>query len=123
MSFPDLQRDGTVDGTAVTGGIITALKRREPGADKSGWEGLSPASVVITTFETTLLSCVQLVRSIDQDTTFKRLKAGLLNECELTAFFTPLDRLFTFGRLYMDAKDLDAFEFAWDKIHEAFATV
>ena len=77
-------------------GIITALKRREPGADKSGWEGeyiihvevapvlikvqifliyikltkdpkeryiysfdflpgRSPASVVITTFETTLL--------------------------------------------------------------------
>ncbi|KAF8155169.1 hypothetical protein K438DRAFT_1777878 [Mycena galopus ATCC 62051] len=114
--------------------------------DKSGWEGLfdlykadqqkdpkeryiysfdflpghSPASVVITTFETTLLECVELVRSIDQDTTFKRLKAGLLNEYELTAFFTPLDRLFTFGRLYMDAKDSDAFEFAWDKIHEAF---
>ncbi|KAF8145534.1 hypothetical protein K438DRAFT_2097634 [Mycena galopus ATCC 62051] len=127
-------------------GIITALKRREPGGDKSGWEGLfdlykadqqkdpkeryiysfdflpghSPASVVITTFETTLLECVELVRSIDQDTTFKRLKAGLLNEYELTAFFTPLDRLFTFGRLYMDAKDSDAFEFAWDKIHEAF---
>ncbi|KAJ7896229.1 hypothetical protein B0H13DRAFT_2523182, partial [Mycena leptocephala] len=127
-------------------GIITALKRREPGGDKSGWEGLfelyktdqekdpkdryiysfdflpgrSPASVVITTFETILLECVELVRSIDQDTTFKRLKAGLLNEYELTAFFTPLDRLFTFGRLYMDAKDADAFEFAWDKIHEAF---
>ncbi|KAF7342442.1 hypothetical protein MVEN_01833400 [Mycena venus] len=127
-------------------GIITALKRRDPGGDKSGWEGLfelykidqekdpqdryiysfdflpgrSPASVVITTFETILLECVELVRSIDQDTTFKRLKAGLLNEYELTAFFTPLDRLFTFGRLYMDAKDADAFEFAWDKIHEAF---
>ncbi|KAJ7787986.1 hypothetical protein B0H14DRAFT_3578227 [Mycena olivaceomarginata] len=127
-------------------GIISALKRREPGGDKSGWEGLfdlyktdqekdpkeryiysfdflpgrSPASVVITTFEKKLLECVQLVRSIDQDTTFKRLKAGLLNEYKLTAFFTPLDRLFTFGRLYMDAKDSDAFEFAWDKIHEAF---
>ncbi|KAJ6616139.1 hypothetical protein B0H10DRAFT_2219718 [Mycena sp. CBHHK59/15] len=82
--------------------------------------GRSPASVVITTFETILLECVELVRSIDQDTTFKRLKAGLLNEYELTAFFTPLDRLFTFGRLYMDAKDADTFEFAWDKIHEAF---
>ncbi|KAJ6595992.1 hypothetical protein B0H10DRAFT_2441980, partial [Mycena sp. CBHHK59/15] len=29
-------------------------------------------------------------------------------------------RLFTFGRIYMDAKDTDAFEFAWDRIHEAF---
>ncbi|KAJ6454990.1 hypothetical protein C8R45DRAFT_1082596, partial [Mycena sanguinolenta] len=131
---------------ATKQGIITALKRREPGGDKSGWEGLfelykadqekdprdryiysfdflpgrSPASIVITTFETTLLECVELVRSIDQDTTFKRLKAGLLNEYELTALFTPVDRLFTFGRVYMDAKDSDAFEFAWDKIHEAF---
>ncbi|KAJ7818593.1 hypothetical protein B0H14DRAFT_2601169 [Mycena olivaceomarginata] len=29
--------------------------------------------------------------------------------------------VFTFGRIYMDAKDSDAFEFAWDKIHEAFS--
>lgn len=28
--------------------------------------------------------------------------------------------MFTFGRVYMDAKDSDAFEFAWDKVHEAF---
>ncbi|KAJ6490076.1 hypothetical protein C8R45DRAFT_929375 [Mycena sanguinolenta] len=73
-------------------GIITALERREAGGDKSGWEGRSPASVVITTFETTLLECVELVRGIDQDTTFKRLKADLLNEYELTTFFTLLDR-------------------------------
>ncbi|KAJ7883173.1 hypothetical protein B0H14DRAFT_2702312 [Mycena olivaceomarginata] len=126
--------------------IITALKRREPGGDKSGWEGLfdlykadqakeprqryihsfdflpgrSPPSAVITTFEAVLLECVQWVRSLDQDTTFKRMKADLLNEYELTAFLAPLNRLFTFGRIYMDAKDSDAFEFAWDKIHEAF---
>ncbi|KAJ6607632.1 hypothetical protein B0H10DRAFT_2305409 [Mycena sp. CBHHK59/15] len=119
--------------------IISALKRREPGGDKSGWEGLfdiykadqekdprerymhsfdflpgrSPPSAVITTFEHVLLD-------LDQDTTFKRMKAGLLNEYELTAFFAPLNRLFTFGRIYMDAKDADAFEFAWDKIDEAF---
>ncbi|KAJ7826021.1 hypothetical protein B0H13DRAFT_2374641 [Mycena leptocephala] len=113
-------RVNKVEHVATKQGIITALKRREPGGDKSGWEGRSPASVVITTFETTLLECVELVRRIDQDTTFKRLKAGLLNEYELTALFTPLDRLFTFGRVYMDAKDSDAFEFAWDKVHEAF---
>ncbi|KAJ7037160.1 hypothetical protein C8F04DRAFT_899771, partial [Mycena alexandri] len=127
-------------------GIISALKRREPGGDKSGWEGLfdlyraeqakeprdrymhsfdflpgrSPPSAVITTFDNFLLGCVQHVRSVDQDTTFKRMKAGLLNEYELTAFFTVLNRLFTFGRIYMDAKDADAFEFAWDKIDEAF---
>ncbi|KAJ7925403.1 hypothetical protein B0H13DRAFT_2314617 [Mycena leptocephala] len=109
--------------------IITALKRREPGGDKSGWEGLfdlykadqakeprqryihsfdflpgrSPPSAVITTFEAVLLECVQWVRSLDQDTMFKRMKA-----------------VFTFGHIYMDAKDSDAFEFAWDKIHEAF---
>ncbi|KAJ7899190.1 hypothetical protein B0H14DRAFT_3424023 [Mycena olivaceomarginata] len=126
--------------------IITALKRREPGGDKSGWEGLfdlykadqakeprqryihsfdflpgrNPPSAVITTFEAVLLECVQWVRSLDQDTTFKRMKAGLLNEYELTAFLAPLNRLFTFGRIYMDEKDSDAFEFAWDKIHEAF---
>ncbi|KAJ6613051.1 hypothetical protein B0H10DRAFT_259410 [Mycena sp. CBHHK59/15] len=126
--------------------IISALKRRELGGDKSGWEGLfdlykadqekdprerymhsfdflpgrSPPSAVITTFENILLECVHYVRSLDQDTTFKRMKAGLLNEYELTAFFTPLNRLFTFGRIYMDAKDADAFEFAWDKIDEAF---
>ncbi|KAJ6628192.1 hypothetical protein B0H10DRAFT_1940740 [Mycena sp. CBHHK59/15] len=119
--------------------IISALKRREPGGDKSGWEadqekdprerymhsfdflpGRSPPSAVITTFENILLECVHYVRSLDQDTTFKRMKAGLLNEYELTAFFTPLNRLFTFGRIYMDAKDADAFEFVWDKIDEAF---
>ncbi|KAJ6613866.1 hypothetical protein B0H10DRAFT_2046962 [Mycena sp. CBHHK59/15] len=126
--------------------IIAALKRREPGGDKSGWEGLfhiykadqekdprerymhsfdflpgrSPPSAVITTFEHVLLECVQYVRSLDQDTTFKHMKSGLLNEYELTAFFAPLNRLFTFGRIYMDAKDADAFEFAWDKIDEAF---
>ncbi|KAJ6622394.1 hypothetical protein B0H10DRAFT_903648 [Mycena sp. CBHHK59/15] len=97
--------------------IIAALKRREPGGDKSGWEGLfdlykadqakeprqryihsfdflpgrSPPSAVITTFETVLLQCVQWVRSLDQDTTFQRMKAGLLNEYELTAFFAPLN--------------------------------
>ncbi|KAJ7306256.1 hypothetical protein DFH08DRAFT_944850 [Mycena albidolilacea] len=75
--------------------------------------GRSPPSAVITTFEAVLLD-------LDQDTTFKRMKAGLLNEYELTAFLAPLNRLFTFGRIYMDAKDSDAFEFAWDKIHEAF---
>ncbi|KAJ7076596.1 hypothetical protein B0H15DRAFT_805590 [Mycena belliarum] len=127
-------------------GIISALKRREPGGDKSGWEGLfdlyraeqvkeprerymhsfdflpgrSPPSAVITTFDNFLLSCVKHVRSIDQDTTFKRMKAGLLNEYELTAFFSALNRLFTFGRIYMDAKDADAFEFAWDKVDEVF---
>ncbi|KAJ7506416.1 hypothetical protein B0H11DRAFT_2272207 [Mycena galericulata] len=126
--------------------IISALKRGEPGGDKSGWEGLfdlyqadqakeprerymhsfdflpgrSPPSAVITTFDNFLLGCVEHVRSLDQDTTFKRMKAGLLNEYELTAFFTVLNRLFTFGRIYMDAKDADAFEFAWDKIDEAF---
>ncbi|KAJ7032341.1 hypothetical protein C8F04DRAFT_1235480 [Mycena alexandri] len=126
--------------------IISALKRREPGGDKSGWEGLfdlyqadqakeprerymhsfdflpgrSPPSAVITTFDNFLLGCVKDVRSLDQDTTFKRMKAGLLNEYELTAFFNALNRLFTFGRIYMDAKDADAFEFAWDKINEAF---
>ncbi|KAJ7075469.1 hypothetical protein B0H15DRAFT_806193 [Mycena belliarum] len=63
-------------------GIISALKRREPGGDKSGWEGLN-------FFPT----CVKHVRSIDQDTTFKRMKAGLLNEYELTAFFSALNRL------------------------------
>ncbi|KAF7349123.1 hypothetical protein MVEN_01434500 [Mycena venus] len=131
---------------ATKQGIITALKRNEPGGDKSGWEGLfdlykadqekepsdcyihsfdflpgrKPASAVITTFEPILLECVQWVRSLDQDTTFKRMKAGLLNEYELTAFFCPLNRLFTFGRIYMDAKDTDAFEFAWYRIHEAF---
>ncbi|KAJ6613037.1 hypothetical protein B0H10DRAFT_2222602 [Mycena sp. CBHHK59/15] len=125
---------------------MSALKHREPGGDKSGWEGLfdlykadqakeprqryihsfdflpgrNPPSAVITTFETVLLECVEWVRSLDQDTLFKRMKAGLLNEYELTAFFAPLNRLFTFGRIYMDAKDADAFEFAWDKIHEAF---
>ncbi|KAJ7229604.1 hypothetical protein C8J57DRAFT_1534356 [Mycena rebaudengoi] len=127
-------------------GIITTLKKREPGGDKSGWEGLfdlyksdqekepreryihsfdflpgrSPASVVITMFEVVLLECVEWVRSLNQDTTFKRMKAGLLNEYELTAFFAPLNRLFTFGRIYMDGKDSDAFEFAWDRIHDAF---
>ncbi|KAJ7092184.1 hypothetical protein C8R44DRAFT_750298 [Mycena epipterygia] len=119
--------------------IISALKRGEPGGDKSGWEadqakeprerymhsfdflpGRSPPSAVITTFDNFLLGCVEHVRSLDQDTTFKRMKAGLLNEYELTAFFTVLNRLFTFGRIYMDAKDADAFEFAWDKIDEAF---
>ncbi|KAJ6629709.1 hypothetical protein B0H10DRAFT_1986368 [Mycena sp. CBHHK59/15] len=127
--------------------IISALKRHEPGGDKSGWEGLfdiykadqekdprerymhsfdflpgrSPPSAVITTFEHVLLECVQYVRSLDQDATFKRMKAGLLNEYELTAFLPhSIDVIFTFGRIYMDAKDADAFEFAWDKIDEAF---
>ncbi|KAJ7766537.1 hypothetical protein DFH07DRAFT_769799 [Mycena maculata] len=120
--------------------IISALKRGEPGGNKSGWEadqakeprerymhsfdflpGRSPPSAVITTFDNFLLGCVEHVRSLNQDTTFKRMKAGLLmNEYELTAFFTVLNRLFTFGRIYMDAKGTDAFEFAWDKIDEAF---
>lgn len=51
----------------------------------------TPASAVITTFETALLECVEWVRSMDQDTTFKRMKAGLLNEYELTAYFLPLN--------------------------------
>ncbi|KAJ7784899.1 hypothetical protein DFH07DRAFT_975231 [Mycena maculata] len=126
--------------------IISALKRGEPGGNKSGWEGLfdlyqadqakeprerymhsfdflpgrSAPSAVITMFDNFLLGCVEHVRSLDQDTTFKCMKSGLLNEYELTAFFTVLNRLFTFGRIYMDAKDADAFEFAWDKIDEAF---
>ncbi|KAJ6617263.1 hypothetical protein B0H10DRAFT_1948500 [Mycena sp. CBHHK59/15] len=66
------------------------------------WMG-SPPSAVITTFKNVLLECIQYVRSLNQDTTLKRIKA-----------------VFTFGRIYMDAKDADEFEFAWDKIDKAF---
>ncbi|KAJ6449265.1 hypothetical protein C8R45DRAFT_1131090 [Mycena sanguinolenta] len=115
---------------ATKQGIITALKRREPGGDKSGWEVLiieqgflsyikltkRKIREIVTFIDSISFQDAVLPPFIDQDTTFKCLKAGLLN----AALFTPLDRLFTFGRVYMDAKDSDAFEFAWDKIHEAF---
>ncbi|KAJ6597858.1 hypothetical protein B0H10DRAFT_1959723 [Mycena sp. CBHHK59/15] len=107
---------------ATVNKVEQALKRREPGGDKSGWEGLfdlykadqakeprqryihsfdflpgrSPPSAVITTFETVLLHCLNL------------------------SILTCLSPSFYLWAHLHGCKGCRRIRVAWDKIHEGF---